>query len=453
MSESVHLVARSAFQTGLFKIRYRTTTANWDTLTDLDGAVLNGQFSPALCFVADGLRVLTNSPGSPVDVLRCEWYLDGELWRADDLFSPFTMVAYSLGMIDPTDTVDFPSPGSYTITCTVVYLDFGGSLESETVTATFQTTGASGGGASIAAAVVSAVGSVPAQDVSGDGSVTLAPTVITATGTVGTAAVDTGESVRPNATNTGPTGTLTKSFGGVNITQAWLDANNAGSLVLEDVEFSGQVTVSVNNLTIRNFKITGGNYGVYNNVFTGSPSTGLVLEDGELTEQASASLVVSNCTARRLHAHHLGIDAFKPFSNVTIEDCYVHHVGYDTGGHSDAVQMVSGGNVTVTGCFFDMPNPLTDTFNGQQVTWNHSQVFIIQTNNGGISGVTIDGNWLNGALYTVNVKDKNKGHGYPQNIAVTNNRFGRDYQFGLFNIDGGGYTITGNVWDDTGASI
>lgn len=249
---------------------------------------------------------------------------------------------------------------------------------------------------------------------------------------------------KPDASNTGPTGPVTRTFGGGKIDQAWLDANNGGSRLLEGVRFTSGIKVEVDDLTIRNFGIDGGTYGVDNGIFSGSPTAGLVLEDGELTGSASAALLVSNCTARRLHIHTQGIDAIKPFRNVLIEDCYLHHIGYTDGGHADGVQMVSGGDVTIRGCNFDMP---ADTEG-----YNHSQVVILSTNNGSISNVVIDGNWINGGVYSINVNDKGKGHGDPSGVVVSNNRFGRDALYGLLNISSP-VSLVGNVWDDTGEPI
>lgn len=250
---------------------------------------------------------------------------------------------------------------------------------------------------------------------------------------------------RPNATNTGHDGKLTRTFGSVTIDDAWLAANNDGSQIIEDVRFDGQVTVKADGVTIRNFAITSGTYGVYNDVFTGNPSQGLVLEDGEISGQSSSGLAVSNTTARRLHIHHQGADAVKAWDNVTFVDSYVHHLGSIDGSHSDGVQMVGGSNLVVRGNNFDMRH--------DEPGFTNSQVMIIQTHSP-IDGVVIDANWINGGGYSVQITDKGKGHGYPTNVEVTNNRFGRDYQFGPLRFnDGSPEVVAGNVWDDTDEPI
>lgn len=252
-------------------------------------------------------------------------------------------------------------------------------------------------------------------------------------------------SAKPSPSNTGYTGTLTEYPGGADIDQAWLNANNGGSLVLENVRFNGRVNVEVDNLTIRNFEIIGGNYGVYNGVFESSPTSGLLLENGELRLQSSSGVLLSNATIRRCYVHDQGVDAFKPFSNVLIEECYITDIGSVAGSHADGVQMVSGGNNTFRRNVFEMP---------YQSSYNNSICLILTSDLGNISNLTIEDNWINGGGYSVNIKAKT-GRACPANVLIRNNRFGRDYQFGLFTFGscGGGYVLEGNVWDDTGLPV
>ena len=259
-----------------------------------------------------------------------------------------------------------------------------------------------------------------------------------------TTAPDPGSTDRPNAATTGHDGNLTRTFGPTTIDADWLAANNGGSLTIENVRFDGGVKVLVDDVTIRNFEINGGKYGVDSNVFEGSVS-GLVLEDGEISGQSSSGLLVSGTVARRLHIHHQGADAVKAWNDVVFEDSYVHHLGSISGSHSDGVQMIGGSNVTIRRNHFDMPH--------DEPGFTNSQVMIIQTHSP-IDGVIIDSNWINGGGYSVQITDKGVGNGYPRNVEITNNRFGREYQFGPLRFkDGTPDVVAGNVWDDTGAPI
>ena len=230
--------------------------------------------------------------------------------------------------------------------------------------------------------------------------------------------------------------------GSVIIDDAWLNQHNGGSRVVEGRHFTGQVTVVADNVTLRDFLITGGQYGVYNNVFTGNPSTGLRIEDGEIRNSENG-LVVSNTVATRLHIHHQGADAVKPFRNVVLTDSYMHHLGSISDSHADGVQMVNGSNVTIRGNYFDMPH--------DEPGYNNSQVMIIKSDIGPVSNVTIDGNWINGGGFSVQIIAKN---GPVNDVVITDNRFGREYQFGPMRIKGGAdVTRSGNVWDDSGEPI
>lgn len=446
-SGDVHLVALGAFNTGLFELRYSLTNANWDTLEDLDGATLSAPFRVTLALAADGSQVTTASPvGVPFTIKRCIWKLNGFEWRDNDLAPIYTMIDYSAGMLDPGSEIP---DGAHTITCEVTYVDDtvsqdGDARITESVTASFTSSGFTSA-ATVLAATVTSAGTVP--DVHPVQSGTVTPAVVAAVGTVGAASVSTATSdARPDETATGYSGELTSTYGTTTINQTWLNTNNGGSLLLEDVHFTGQVTVAVNNLTIRNFLVSGGLYGIYNNVFTGSPSTGLVLEDGEVTETASSGLALSNATIRRLHIHHHERDGCKFWRNVTLENSYIHHLGSDAGSHADGVQMVSGENVTIRGNNFDMPH--------DEPGYNNSQCLIISANTGTVDGIMIDANWINGGGFSVNISDKGNGYGFPTNVEITDNRMGRDYQFGPFSFGGGSPdVVSGNVWDDTGEPI
>jgi hypothetical protein len=234
----------------------------------------------------------------------------------------------------------------------------------------------------------------------------------------------------PSEATTGPTTAESslRRISGTTITQ--------DGTVLEGVYISGNVTVNADNVTIRNFKIeTGSSYGVQAN------GKNLLLEDGEITGMASAGVYGSGFTARRLFVHNSGNDAFKPVRDVVIEDSYIRELGYAADSHADGVQMVNGGNVVIRRNNFVMHD---------QPGFSNSQVIIVQTNNGPVDNVTVEGNWINGGGFSLQFRDKDQGYGAPTNIAIRNNRFGDDYQFGPWSLDGNP-VVCGNVWDDTGA--
>lgn len=241
---------------------------------------------------------------------------------------------------------------------------------------------------------------------------------------------------KPGPTNTGfltPRHQLT-SYNGLVI-------ENDGT-VLEGCFVQGTIQVKADNVTIRDCLIeTTGFYGIQTNF----GATGLLIEDVEIRNMRSAGIFGNNFTVRRANIHDAGGDAIKPGNNVIIKDSWLHRLGYLEDSHSDGVQMVSGSNVIIRGNNIDMPHDLAG--------FTNSQCMIIQTNNGPIDNILIESNWLNGGGYCVQINDKGNGHGAPTNVRILNNRFGRDYQFGIWRFRDSTPTHSGNRWDDTGELI
>jgi len=241
------------------------------------------------------------------------------------------------------------------------------------------------------------------------------------------------ETAKPGPTNTGPTNSSELApSGSITITQ--------DGAVVENVAVNGIVRIQANNVTIRNFRINGGgaSYGIQATY----GYSGGIIEDGEVYNVNSAGIYGGGFTARRLNVHESGGDAVKPTSNVVFETSWLHNLGTNDGAHADGFQSVGGSNYTFRGNNCDMP--VTDP-----PPYKSNACFIIQTNNSPIDNVLIENNWLNGGNFTVYVTDKGNGHGAPTNARILNNRFGRDYRYGLLRTDGNP-VISGNVWDDTG---
>tara|TARA_R110002126_G_scaffold12375_2_gene53741 strand:- start:4822 stop:7473 length:2652 start_codon:yes stop_codon:yes gene_type:complete len=245
---------------------------------------------------------------------------------------------------------------------------------------------------------------------------------------------------RPGPDNTGPTNpSILVPSGSITVTQ--------DNTVIENVDIYGSISVQANNVTIRNFRLNGGNtyYGI--RVFSGY--TGCVIEDGEITNCQSSGIYQQNWTARRLEIHHMGADGTKAMGNNLIEGCWMHHLGMNPGSHADGNQSRIGSNIMIRGNYFDMPIP--DGPNGPGEPFASNAASINQAQLGSIDNLVMDGNWLNGGNYTVYFSTSDTSNTVT-NCKLINNRFMRDYRYGVLTVSGNinDLIISGNVWDDTG---
>ncbi len=237
-----------------------------------------------------------------------------------------------------------------------------------------------------------------------------------------------GPSDQPWAHNTGPTNRgaidtwANRGYGSRTITK---------SGTYENFSASG-LTIEADNVTLRNFVVTSGSYGIRSL----NGNTGIVIEDGEITApQGATCLYGGGFTARRLHIHDCWEDGIKTTSNVLVEYSFVEKLGLK-GGHTDGNQTIGGSNIT-----FRYNNIFMPVNNSP---YRSNANFMLEKS---ISNFVIDHNWLNGGNHTINTSNITS----TVDVAVTNNRFGRDYAYGLKN---GSFPVwTGNVWDDTGDPI
>lgn len=232
---------------------------------------------------------------------------------------------------------------------------------------------------------------------------------------------------KPTVANTGPKGTLTQ--------RGAFTVSTPG--VVENFHATGTVKITASNVTLRNFKVTTSSE---NCVRVEEGARNVVLEDGECDGASSSGITGEGFTARRLYVHNMGSDAFhlNDAGNVTIEASYITDLGYKSSSHADGVQVSSGTNVTIRGNHFYMP--------GDDPKYNNSQIFMIKPDAGPISNLRIEGNWLNGGGYSVNMAGGNT------NVQIMNNRFGKEYSFGPLRLSGSPQ-VCGNVWDSDGSLL
>jgi cysteine-rich repeat protein len=243
---------------------------------------------------------------------------------------------------------------------------------------------------------------------------------------------------KPGPSNTGPnnSGALTAYSGPTKITS---------DTTIENKIITSTLTITDGaRLVIRNFTITtGGYYGI--NVKDGS----LLAEHGEIQGMRSSALLGSNITARYLNIHESGGDGMKLGGNSLAEYNWVHHLGTNEGSHADANQTRSGSNITLRCNNMDIP---INEKGGPGSPYKSNATSINQAENGPISNLVMDGNWLNGGNYTVYYI----GGAYTNSGGrLKNNCFGRAYRYGLLRTQGDipDFLACNNRWEDSDVLI
>lgn len=210
--------------------------------------------------------------------------------------------------------------------------------------------------------------------------------------------------------------------------------------VIDGKNVTGGLVIRAKNVVIRNSKIhddPGAVAGVY--VDDGGSAT---ITDSEIYNFA-VGISYSNWTAVGVDIHDITFDGMKIGSNVRLQDSWVHNPRPSSDAHWDGGQVQAGvANTVIQGNNIDASGADTN-----------SALFLTPDLGPSTSGpLTVTGNWLNGGNFTLCILDGANGKYYISDIAVTNNRFGRGGYYGPANVNVP-VTWTGNVWDDTGATV
>jgi hypothetical protein len=216
-------------------------------------------------------------------------------------------------------------------------------------------------------------------------------------------------SAKPTAANTGPHGARLRPMRGTKIT--------VDGTVLRNVAIRGTIVVAAADVTLENFRLNAGgnNYGVQ--VIDGGSVT---LADGEIINARGAAVIGNNWTALRLNVHTMASDAFDGGGNDTLEDCFIHNIGYAKGAHADGFQANNGDSIVIEGNNFSLPK-FALPFRANSCIFLNGYVYNY------LDGTLITGNWFDGGNYSIYALEQT-------NTTVTGNVFGRDYRYGI--LDG-----------------
>lgn len=235
----------------------------------------------------------------------------------------------------------------------------------------------------------------------------------------------------PDETNTGvPAGVaLTNYSGTMHIT-----TNGA---VVQNYNIAGAIVVDASNVTIRNCRITSGDY--YPVRWYDDEHTGLLVEDSEIigtSDSVTAGLSFANYTARRVFVTGCA-DGFKANANVLIEDCYVTGLWTTADSHNDGVQTTGGSSVTLRHNTFKLGN-------------QPGISAVVQVGNewGANSDWLIENNLIDGGGWSINASNNPAMN---PNFRIINNRFTRRAGYGPGGV--GGNVWSGNIYDDDGTVV
>lgn len=243
--------------------------------------------------------------------------------------------------------------------------------------------------------------------------------------------------VFPDESTTGvPAGTvLTPASGEVRVTTP--------ATVLDALDLAGNVVIAAPDVVITRSKIHG----------TGSEAFGIMVESGSVTISDSEIFGFANgigfddWSAHRVNIHDMSEDGVKLGSNVTLADSYIHDLTPGPGAHGDGAQMQDGvRDLVVTGNVIDV-----SSWDGDP---GMNAALFLKPDFGpsSLGPVTIAGNYLNGGGYVLYCVTGGDADYVVENIAITDNRFGRSFNYGPAAINAP-MTQSGNVWDDTGLRL
>ncbi|MBX9244514.1 right-handed parallel beta-helix repeat-containing protein [Actinotalea ferrariae] len=242
---------------------------------------------------------------------------------------------------------------------------------------------------------------------------------------------------RPGPDNTGvPVGTTLTPSGPLTITQ--------DGAVVDGLDITGCVVVAANDVTIRNTRIRCEQAPRKRAVVMDGKRTGLLIEDTEIDGGGTTDIGIdlTDATLRRLDIHHVG-DGIRMGANLVIEDSWIHHMTRIGSLHPDAIQGISASNIVIRNNTLDPRNPDTgDLANSAIMLGSETGTKISRD-------VLIEGNYLDGGNYTINVSSSITA----ENLVVRGNRFGMNARYGAVISRATIPVATDNVVDAWGTQI
>ena len=252
---------------------------------------------------------------------------------------------------------------------------------------------------------------------------------------------------KPTATNTGvPAGFVpTPVQGDMMITR--------DGATVDGRDISGFLIIAASNVHVTRTIVRGHAtpYTQNTGVIRIDSGSNILIEDVEVAVAAPSATVDGiwgdHFVGRRLNIHG-GVDGLKAGSNTTLECSYIHDQAYfasdpNQGGgptHNDAIQILSGTGIRIVG-------------NQLIAAMDQNAAIQITQDFGAVGDVHLETNWADGGGCTFNIS--HKGAASLTDVHVIGNRFGRNsfYACPILKSTQTTLDLSGNVWDDTGATV
>jgi len=240
----------------------------------------------------------------------------------------------------------------------------------------------------------------------------------------------------PDASNTGPNGTLAKFTGTKNSTK--------DGEVIENIDITGNVYITHANVTLRNFKLTATT--PYHAIHVDDRHGGknVIIEDGEINGQGCVNGILAQGTFRRLNIHDIdnGINTWGSASEPTVvADNYIHDFrGTVPDSHFDGIEINGGTDIQIV-------------HNTIILTTGQTSAVMLNNYFSGLARIKVDNNYLSGGGYTVYCDPRHSTSPVDgATISITNNKMGKG-QYGYWALYESGAKTSGNVDAVTGQPV
>jgi hypothetical protein len=214
--------------------------------------------------------------------------------------------------------------------------------------------------------------------------------------------------------------------------------------VLDGVRIEGCLVVKADDVVIRNSRIVCHRPGRQLAVNVADGTKNLVIEDSEIDATgADVGIGWGNYTLRRVNLHG-SADGARWGTKVTIEDSWIHDMSREDSLHSDAMQTTSGSDVVIR------HNTLDPSNHGDPL--NSAIMIGTETGSRSLRNVLIEGNFLGGGAYTVNIRSDATISG----LVVRGNTFDDNSRYGaVVAPTGRDIVFAGNVmaWNGTAITV